>query len=246
MTTYSLYVKTHQVTGLKYLGYTKSSDPHKYTGSGKYWRLHLKKHGKDYNTKILHECNNKEEITTIGTYYSNLWNVVESKEWANLRPETGDGGGLQGVWTNPNKGKTFKEIFGEEKASIIRQKLRNSSFMKTPAGREQHRQRMLRTGGPMKNPETVKKQKAKTSGENHWIRKNPGLAQEKMGGENHYSKKEGYVCKTIGENNPMFGKKVKRVTCEHCNKEVAINGYAQWHGDKCKSNFTSLVANTDR
>ena len=49
-----------------------------------------------------------------------------------------------------------------------------------------------------------------------------------------------------GENNPMFGKKVKRVTCEHCNKEVAINGYAQWHGDKCKSNLTSLVANTDR
>ena len=245
MTTYSLYVKTHRVTGLKYLGYTKAKDPHCYSGSGKYWLLHLNKHGKIYETTILHKCYNKSEITLVGTYYSKLWNVVESDEWANLKPETGDGGGQPG-WKNPNKGKTYEEMFGEEKAATIKQTLQNKNFMKTPAGRENQRKRMLATGGPMKNPETVKKQKVKTSGENHWIRKNPGLAQEKMGGKNHYSKKEGYVCKTLGENNPMFGKKVMRVTCEHCNKEVAINGYAQWHGDKCKSNLTSLVANTDR
>jgi flagellar hook assembly protein FlgD len=23
--------------------------------------------------------------------------------------------------------------------------------------------------------------------------------------------------------------------CPHCNQEVAVNGYARWHGDKCKS-----------
>ena len=32
---YSLYLKTHQITNLKYLGYTKR-DPIKYVGSGKY------------------------------------------------------------------------------------------------------------------------------------------------------------------------------------------------------------------
>ena len=38
------------------------------------------------------ETNNKEEIKEKGLYYSKLWNIVESEEWANLNPERGDGG----------------------------------------------------------------------------------------------------------------------------------------------------------
>ena len=44
MPIYTLYVKTHNKTGLKYLGRT-TQDPYKYKGSGTYWRSHLKKHG---------------------------------------------------------------------------------------------------------------------------------------------------------------------------------------------------------
>ena len=91
MTIY-LYVKTHNKTGLKYLGQTSAKDPHKYSGSGVYWKLHLKKHGYDYTTEILKECQSKEELKNLGTYYSNLWNVIESEEWANLKIEQGDGG----------------------------------------------------------------------------------------------------------------------------------------------------------
>lgn len=39
----------------------------------------------------------------------------------------------------------------------------------------------------------------------------------------------------VGNNNPNFGKKAKRVTCAHCGKDVAANVYAQHHGDRCKS-----------
>jgi hypothetical protein len=42
MTIY-LYVKTHNNTGMKYLGKTTKPDPHKYPGSGKRWTRHLKK-----------------------------------------------------------------------------------------------------------------------------------------------------------------------------------------------------------
>lgn len=31
-----------------------------------------------------------------------------------------------------------------------------------------------------------------------------------------------------------IGKKRKKKLCPHCNKEVAVNGYARWHGDNCK------------
>lgn len=87
-----LYVKTHNRTGLKYLGKTIRTDPHQYSGSGKYWINHLTKHGYDYTTEILHECQSKEELKEWGMHYSNLWDVVNSNEWANLKPENGDGG----------------------------------------------------------------------------------------------------------------------------------------------------------
>lgn len=87
-----LYVKTHKITGLKYLGQTSSKDPYKYKGSGVYWNLHLKKHGNEVDTTILAECNSKEELKEQGLYYSRLWDVVNNPEWANLKEEQGDGG----------------------------------------------------------------------------------------------------------------------------------------------------------
>ena len=91
MTIY-LYKKTHRITGLQYLGKTTSNDPHSYTGSGKYWKSHLKKHGSDYDTEILRECATNDEVKQWGEYYSILWNVVSSNDWANLKTESGDGG----------------------------------------------------------------------------------------------------------------------------------------------------------
>jgi transposase len=65
-----LYVKTHNKTGLKYLGKTTSKDPHKYKGSGTYWLSHIKKHGYDVSTEIIKETFSKDEITYWGVYYS--------------------------------------------------------------------------------------------------------------------------------------------------------------------------------
>jgi hypothetical protein len=87
-----LYVKTHNLTGLKYLGKTTSKDPHKYPGSGLRWTRHLKKHGYDYTTEIIFESEDKEEIKQEGLKYSCLWNIEESPDWANLKPESGEGG----------------------------------------------------------------------------------------------------------------------------------------------------------
>ena len=85
-----LYVKTHRKTGLKYLGKTEQ-DPFKYRGSGTRWNNHLNTHGNDVETQILKECQTTEELKEYGLYYSKLWNVVESDDWANLMEEKGDG-----------------------------------------------------------------------------------------------------------------------------------------------------------
>lgn len=92
MTIY-LYKKTHNKTGLQYLGKT-TKDPFRYKGSGKDWVPHINEHGYDVTTEILKECQSNEELRVWGRYYSELWNVVESEAWANRIPETGGGIGV--------------------------------------------------------------------------------------------------------------------------------------------------------
>lgn len=87
-----LYIKTHNKTGLKYLGKTSRKDPHAYTGSGKYWLRHLDKHGYDYSTEIIFSCSCPQQFKKTALEYSKKYNIVESKEWANLVNEQGDGG----------------------------------------------------------------------------------------------------------------------------------------------------------
>lgn len=91
-----LYIKTHNKTGMKYLGQTKR-DPKKYPGSGTDWKTHIREHGNDVTTEILGQYSNKEERNYWGRYYSTFYNIVNSvdnfgnKIWANRIPETGGG-----------------------------------------------------------------------------------------------------------------------------------------------------------
>lgn len=87
---YTLYLKTSP-SGLKYLGIT-NKNPYKYRGSGKYWNRHLKHRcvkSSEIKTDILFQTQDLTELSKNGIYYSNLWNIVESKDFANLIPETG-------------------------------------------------------------------------------------------------------------------------------------------------------------
>jgi|ERR1035437_2233863 hypothetical protein len=90
---YYLYIKTSP-HGLKYLGKT-TKDPFKYIGSGKIWLRHIKKHNltyKDILTEIVFETTNVNKLINEGIKLSNQFDIVNSIEWANLRPEAGDGG----------------------------------------------------------------------------------------------------------------------------------------------------------
>lgn len=106
-----LYVKTHRTTGLKYLGKTSSKDPHSYPGSGKRWRSHLDKHGYEFDTEILLESDDPVKIKEAGVHYSKVWNIVRDANWANLKPESGDGGTF--VHTEDAKEKIGKASRGK-------------------------------------------------------------------------------------------------------------------------------------
>jgi hypothetical protein len=94
---YYLLIKEIEQTGLKYLCKRKYNPNNKtdhlnYKGSGKLWRSILKAHPEYTLKTTVLGLFTAEELAKIGEYYSNLYNVVESSEWANLMPEKGDGG----------------------------------------------------------------------------------------------------------------------------------------------------------
>ena len=157
MTIYNLYVKTHSITGLKYLGYTKKEDPHAYYGSGIYWKRHLKKHGYTYTTEILLKCQTVDEIKKWGPYYSTLWNIVKetdsngNKIWANEKPETGDGG--SGLKSKETREKIRAANAGEK----------NGMYGKTHSKEARNKIKLKRAHQvvPKRSEETKAKQRAK-------------------------------------------------------------------------------------
>lgn len=118
-----LYLKESPL-GLKYLGKCVNTDPYKYKGSGTVWKRHLKAHNilvTEIKTTILFETDDKDELKKMGLYYSDLWDVVNNKEFANLIPEQGDGGNTGGF----KKGVVFTEEH-RKKLSIARSKQKDS------------------------------------------------------------------------------------------------------------------------
>ena len=132
-----LYIKTDNKTGLKYLGKTVR-DPYKYKGSGKRWTEHIKKHGYDVTTDILGTFLTNEELQKFSIPLSEKLDIVKSKDWANLKIESGDGGDtsqhIDYSKLNRGKGQTYEQRYGEEKAKLLR-RLRSEKLSTTRKGK---------------------------------------------------------------------------------------------------------------
>jgi hypothetical protein len=89
MTIY-LYHKHCSHCGLKYFGRTIRPNPYKYLGSGRKWKAHVKKYGKEHMiTDWVKSFESQEECTEYAFAFSNNHNIVESSDYANLCLEDG-------------------------------------------------------------------------------------------------------------------------------------------------------------
>jgi hypothetical protein len=206
MTIYYLMVKTHTITGLKYLCQTKRKDPTNYLGSGVRWWNHLSKHGKTVSTEILRECHSKDELKKWGIHYSELWNVVTSNDWANIKPENGDGG--------------FAKPTQEMIKKRIETRKRNGTMNVSTPERISKGLETKRKNGTMNvcNSETVSKRNAtrKLKGTKH----NPNSPNSNAKRMN-----------TMKENGTGF---YARLVCYQCEKSFTKQNYSRWHGEKCR------------
>lgn len=114
----TLYIKTHNVTGLKYFGKT-TSNPYEYRGSGIYWTAHLKRHGNDVTTEILGYYTDKDECVQAANLFSTENNIVKAvnennkKIWANQIIENGTDGGA--TWFGPRPREMVERIAAKQR-----------------------------------------------------------------------------------------------------------------------------------
>lgn len=184
-----LYVKTHNITGLKYFGKT-TGDPFKYRGSGKYWIDHLKIHGNDVSTEIVGLFEDKDECVATALNFSTVNNIVHAvnednkKIWANQIIENGiDGGATRyGPHSTETKQKisaaqTGKNISEEVKNKIKEaRKLQDMSHMKKPKSAEQKKKISESLAGRKRSPVSIFKTAEKLRG-----RKRPDVAEKLRG-----------------------------------------------------------------
>jgi hypothetical protein len=150
MSTIYLYVKQHSITKLKYFGKTQSSNPYKYPGSGSYWSKHIRKHGKSHILTLeIWGFDDQQLCTEFALKFSEENNIVESKDWANLRPENGIDGLPKG----------FNGHMTEERRKQNSERWLNNNPNNLPGARERMSKRVAGDKNPAKRTEVREKMK---------------------------------------------------------------------------------------
>lgn len=105
-----LMVKCHRDTGLLYFCKTSTRNTVKYTGSGKYWKKHLSKHGNQVDTLWHQLFESKEDLVEFALFFSEFFDIVSAvdksgkKIWANEIPENELDGGQNKGLPSPRRG----------------------------------------------------------------------------------------------------------------------------------------------
>lgn len=79
-----IYCTTNLINGRKYIGLDTKNNP-KYLGSGKAFKLAVKKYGKEsFRKDVLTHCKSVAELLKMEEFYINRLNAVESKRFYNI------------------------------------------------------------------------------------------------------------------------------------------------------------------
>ena len=79
---YSIYIKTHARTHVKYLGVARG-DPYEHVGSSYDWLDHIQAYGDEVDTEVIWTGDDFYEMSSIGKRFALMFDVVGSSEYIN-------------------------------------------------------------------------------------------------------------------------------------------------------------------
>ncbi len=149
-----LYLRKHNVTGMKYLGWSKDPNARNYEDRESVWSKHLKEHGNDYTTEILFESEDPNEVTTRAVGYSIANQIWDNPKFANQMLENARTGSVTKRWRskemNAKLAQREQDIKNDPVKSEARRKNQSASQTKAQAEFSKH-------------PEKVEARRAKKS-----------------------------------------------------------------------------------
>jgi hypothetical protein len=156
-------------------------------------------------------------------------NRITARVYSNLKEEYAK------IQSERNKG-VGNGMFGKSQTEAAKKKISKANTGRVQPIEEKLKQKAAQTGRkrePFNNEWKAKMADAKTGENNHRYgvvvtdetRKKIG---DKIRGRKQTDEEK--LARSIAN----LGKKREKKLCPHCSKEVAVNGYARWHGDNCK------------
>lgn len=148
-----VYETTNKVNGRRYVGQKKGDFNHSYLGSGFLLRKAVDKYGiGSFAVKVLATAENKAKLDELERVYIAEYRRIFGKEKLYNIADGAHGGE---IFAN-SKGKTYEELWGEEKATEIKRKIGEASkgHVLSPEGRAKISKALK---GKPKSPEHVAK-----------------------------------------------------------------------------------------
>jgi hypothetical protein len=207
-----LYVKVHRDTGLKYLGKT-IRDPNSYDGSGVYWKRHLAKYGKHVDTIWSHLYTDPDILKSEAEFFSKVYDIRTSSEWANLVEENGStGGNLYDQTTEEHKllmsvRTTGKKMPADHGKNVSKSK---SGKKMSPLGLLAHEQMVRESLAGV--PKT----------KNHRMKISTSLSGLQKSDDHKMNLSESI-------------KKLEKIECSKCGKFCSPGNAKRWHFDNCRN-----------
>ena len=234
-----LYLKQHNKTGLKYFGKT-SKNPYIYNGSGVYWTRHLKTNGRDISTIKVWEFTRQEVCTRFALWYSKKFNIVKSKEYANLCLENGlDGGDKFSCMSTSSRiaysTKHSTDIFKQwETRDRVKQA---TAIANVWASRDDDvKIKIYKKISDTLSAKTIEekavilsKYRKTVANRQEIVCSYCGTIGTSLSNMNRY-----HFDRCLSNPSALPRKPIIKITCAHCNKTTDPGNFKKHHGDQCK------------
>jgi group I intron endonuclease len=260
-----IYITTNLINGKQYIGSHSGNKDDRYLGSGKLLKYSIKKYGREkFKREILEICNPSDNliletkyIKEYNTISPNGYNILENgghiiwdkelKERLSQNQKNKKlsedhkrkiGKALKGKKRDPKIGKKISKT-RKERGSYNFSKEHKEKISNTLKGREngphsKETKEKIRKGniGNILSSETRKKMSLSKRGiklsEDH--KQNISYNNSKFWKEKKFSEEHKDKLRKS-----HIGKKQKRLICEYCKKDIAVNVYVRFHGQNCKN-----------